>query len=343
MAKGKAATASAPKRRFVRAKLTALGVVLLAAFVGVETGYAGWGYAHLMAKVWARDESLLKWVPPRTTALVVVDPHLGDAAFLGGPAREAIGRLKADLKKTMGIDLALDVDKAILTPTLLVARGRFNAKKIGDRLVDLHYVAEEHGGLVYFLRQGEDAVAIIEDDVLLYGDDISLKAAIDAKDTDQGLQKDERVLARLKSVGWDHPLVASLRVSDDKPSVRDVLSGASGPRAVTMALGTKGGVELAVRVEAASPTAAQDLKKTIEERAKDPGAGTTWLGADLASALAELGKRGSLSVADGSTDLTFVVRLDTDLLERLERGAGSAPGIDAATKDAAVLRLFLAR
>ncbi len=50
------------------------------------------------------------------------------------------------MKGATGIDLAFDVDKLLLSPSLAVAHGRFDQKKLAERLTEHRYVLAEHKG-----------------------------------------------------------------------------------------------------------------------------------------------------------------------------------------------------
>jgi hypothetical protein len=176
---------AAPRRRGGRAKWVALAALALGGLVAVEAGWAGFGWGQLRAAVFPRDEALLGWVPGDTGAILVLDPHLFDPKALGADgnaARAALEATRDDVKKATGVDLFFDVDKLVLSPSLAVARGRFDGKKLRDRLAEHRYAPAEHKGFAYLARAGEDAIAVVDDSILLYGDAPSIEAAIDAHD-----------------------------------------------------------------------------------------------------------------------------------------------------------------
>ncbi len=219
----------------------ALGVVALAGFLAVETGWAGFGWAQLKATVYPADTGLLGWVPESTGGVVIVDPHQLDVKALGAPgspAREAIDRTRADVKEATGIDIAFDVDKLLLSPSLAVAHGRFDQKKLTERLTEHRYALAERKGEVYLVRAGEDAIGVVGGSVLLYGDEPAIKAAIDAHEAGTTLEKSDPTKERLSQVGWNHPLLVTVRITDEQPSLRAILTGATGPRAVTVGVST---------------------------------------------------------------------------------------------------------
>src|SRR5262245_5799959 len=121
----------------------AIGIVLatLAIAIGaaVYMGYVGYGWAHLRAAAWPRDESLLAYVPGDTSAVVIVDPHQLDLNALGpdpSTPRTFLLRLRDDVRKATGIDLGFDVDKLVIASSLVVASGRFDGEKLAVRLAE---------------------------------------------------------------------------------------------------------------------------------------------------------------------------------------------------------------
>src|SRR5262245_23031089 len=285
-----------------KAKLVVFGVLVLAMFIAVKTGWMGYGWAQLKSKAFPRDEALLAWVPADTQAVAIVDPHQLDLKALGpeqGTARTALERIRKDIKIATDIGLVFDVDKLALTPNLVVARGRFDADKLATKLAEYHYVKTDYNGRRYLARAGEDAIAVVDDDFLLYGDEASIKGSIDAK-TGASLQQNEKVTARLSQMGWDQPLLVTVVLSDERPSLRSMVTGATGPRGVTIGVRTTRGYDVKADVEAASPTAAAELAKLLEE--KRTGAADTFgdAGAELSPVLAEIAKGATVKSTAGS-------------------------------------------
>ncbi len=310
-----------------RGKWWVLGTIGVAGFLAVETGWAGFGWAHLKSAVFPRDESLLAWVPARTDAVVIVDPHLLDAKALGAEgstARTALERTRDDVKKATGIDLALDVDKLVLSSSLVVARGRFDRKKLTERLSEHRYTVAEHHGEPYLVRAGEDAIGVYDDALLLYGDEAALKDAIDAHREGKSLAKDEQVTARLSQAGWSHPVLATYRITDDKPSVRAILTGSTGPRAVTVGAGTVSGLDVDALIEAATPGAGAELAKLLDEKRQSAGSLGPSLGADAGPILADVAKKATVT-SDPQTGVVKIhVHLDPAQLDTLAKGARTA-------------------
>jgi hypothetical protein len=310
-----------------RGKWWALGTIAVAGFLAVETGWAGFGWAHLKSAVFPRDESLLAWVPARTDAVVIVDPHLLDAKALGGEgttARAALERTRDDVKKATGIDLALDVDKLVLTSSLVVARGRFDRKKLTERLSEHRYTIAEHHGEPYLVRAGEDAIGVYDDSLLLYGDEASLKDAIDAHREGKSVANDEQVTKRLSQARWSHPVLGTYRITDDKPSVRAILTGSTGPRAVTVGVGTVSGLDVDANIEAATPSAGGELAKLLDEKRQNAG-GLVGLGGDATPVLVDAAKKATIKSDPETGVVTIHVHLDPAQLDTLAKSARSAP------------------
>lgn len=299
-----------------------LGALALAVVVAVQTGWAGFGLAQLRSSLFPRDESLLEWVPSDTAAVVVIDPHqlkLESLGAEGSTARAALQRTRDDVKNATGIDLAFDVDKLVLTGTLAVARGRFDGKKLADKLAAHRYTPAEHEGRTLLAREGEDALAVIDDSVLLYGDAAGVRAGITAHEKGASLAKDEPMTERLRRVGWDHAVSAVVRVADDKPSVREILTGSTGPRSVGLAVSTAAGMDLDAQVEAASTSAAAELAKLLEEkRAADLG---PVIGAEPARVLADVIKKATITADTAAGVVKIHAHLDPAQLDALAKQA----------------------
>jgi hypothetical protein len=125
----------------------------------------------------------------------------------------------------------------------------------------------DRGGFTYFAKRGEDAFAVLGDSVLLYGTEEGVALALDAHGSGANLGRDDATLARLKEAGWGHPLLVSMRVTDDTPSVRAIVSGTGGPRSVTIAATTTPqGLDLYGTVDLASAAAAADFAKSLGAR-----------------------------------------------------------------------------
>lgn len=305
-------------------KWAVLGVLGLAGFLGVETGWVGYGWAQLRSTVFPRDEALLSWLPPDTAALVIVDPHQLKLQELGGESaapRSALTRLRDDVKNVTGIDLAFDVDKLVLSSSLAVGRGRFSHKKLAERLAGHSYKTAEHEGATYLVRPGEDALAVIDDSVLLYGDESAVQAGIAAHQRGASAEKNPQLLARLRALGWDHAVVGTLKISDEKPSVRDALTGSTGPRAVSVAFSTPMGMNVDAQVEAASPGAADELAKLLEEKRKAGGSLLPFATPEASKVLAEVASKATVKADAGSLMVQVHAHLTPAQLDTLVKEA----------------------
>jgi hypothetical protein len=325
-----AAKVQAPgKRKSGGAGWVVLGALALGAFVGVESGWAGFGWAQVKAGVFPRDEALLGWVPDGTSALVIVDPHQLKLDALGGPgstARTALERTRDDVKKATGIDLAFDVDKLVISSALVVARGRFDSKKLAERLDAHRYAKAEHKGTVYLVRAGEDAIAVVDDGLLLYGDESSIKSAVDAHLGGTSLEKNEATTARLRQIGWDHPLVVSVRITDEKPSLREILAGSTGPRAVSVSATAVSGLDLDGVVESSSGGSADELAKLLEEKRKNAEAlgPSVGVAAGATPILLDVAKKATITADRATGAVKIHVHLDPAQLEALGKEAKTA-------------------
>lgn len=305
-------------------KWVVLGGLVLAVFVAVEAGWVGFGLAHLRSAIFPREESLLAWVPGDTSAVVVVDPHQLKLDALGaesGAVRTTVQRTRDDLKKVTGVDLALDVDKLVLTSSLAILHGRFDAKKLADRLAAHHYVAGEHEGVTYLARAGEDALAVIDGAILLYGDEAGVKAGITAHAKGTSLEKNELATTRLRRIGWDHALSAVVQFRDDKPSVREVLKGGpTGPRAVAVALSTQAGLDLDVQVEGGTAANAEELATLLQEKQKQGDLGPL-VTDEAEKILVGVAKKATITLDSVAGVVNIHAHLDTAQIDALAKRA----------------------
>jgi hypothetical protein len=321
-----------------------LGVLVLAAVVAVEAGWAGFGWAQLRSAVWPRDESLLGWIPGDAGALVIVDPHqlqLESLGAEGSAPRTSLQRTRDDLKKATGVDIAFDMDKLVLSDSLAVARGRFDFKRLRERLGEHRYTVAEHEGVAYLVRAGEDAIAVIDDSILLYGDEAGLKAGITAHEKGTSLEKNEQVVARLKQIGWNHALVVTARITDDRPSVRQILAGGGGPRAVSVAVSTPAGLDIDANVESATPGAADELAKLLEERRKAGMDVAPFVGAEAAQILADVAKKATITADQATGNVKIHVHLEPAQLDALTKQAKASEPLREMYKTVRLVQLLV--
>jgi hypothetical protein len=321
-----------------RAKWVVLGALTLAVIIAAQTGFAGYAWARLRASTFPRDEAILGYVPGDAAGVLVVDPHQIDPKSLGGEAsgaRQWLGRTRADIQKATGIDLFFDVDKLALTPALVVLRGRFDAHQLQERLAEARYAAADYKGQSYLVRAGEDAVAIVDGGVLLYGDEAAIKASIDARRGDTSLEKSEPTLERLRSVGWNHPILLTVRITDEKPSIRAILAGSTGPRAFTVGITTLSGLDLSAAIESVSPAAAEELKKLLDEKRGSADALAQGVGPGAAAILADVAKKATLTTQESA--LRIQAHVDPAQLDALIKATSGLPPLAEAYKS---LRLF---
>ncbi len=326
-----------------RGKWMALGVTALAAFLAVETGWAGFGWAQLRSAVYPNDVGLLGWVPGDTGAIVILDPHqlkLEALGVEGSTTRTALERTRDDVKKASGINLAFDVDKLLFSPSLVVGRGRFDRKRLTAKLAEHRYAAAEHAGETYLVRAGEDAIAVVDGSVLLYGDEAGIKAAIDAHQGGTSLAKNEQVEARLAQVGWNHPLLATVRITDDKPSLRAILTGSTGPRAVTVGVTTLAGLDVDATVEAASPSSGAELAKLLDEKRRGVEGFTPIVGAEVAPILVDIAKKATIAADPQTGAVKGHVHLDQGQLDTLAKHARAALPVAEMYKNVRLFQLL---
>ncbi|WP_437786243.1 hypothetical protein [Sorangium sp. So ce1097] len=323
-----ARTAGATRKRGKAKYIVLLGLVL-AVVLAQQTGLLGFGLAHLRAATFPKDESLLEYVHGSAPGVVIVDPHQLDLKALGaegGTVRQHIERTRDDIKKATGIDLGFDVDKLILSPSLVIARGRFDEQRLAQRLAEHSYVQAEYKGVKYLVRAGEDAIAVRDGSILLYGAEPELRASIEAEEAGTSLASREEATSRLAYIGWDRPVLGVALLSEGKPSLRAILTGSTGPRAVTFGVATKGGLSATVAIDAASGDAAEELRKLLEEKRANVDALRALAGPEAGAGLAEIAKRATLTVDQAAGRLTVQVDVRPEELDVLAKAGQKAAG-----------------
>ncbi len=331
-------------RGWTRAKWIALLLVVLGVFAAVETGWMGFGMAALRSAVFPRDEALLEWVPPDAQAVVIVDPHRIRPGGLGsaqGFVRENLDRVRANIKKATGVDLGFDVDKLVLTPTLVVLRGRFDENKITDRLAEYKYARSEYKGQRYLVRTGEDALLISSDAIIVYGQEAAIKASIDAN-AGVSLARNESVTARLSEIGWDEPVLGTIELASDRPSLRAMIAGVSGPRAVTVGVREAQGLDVTAIVETTSPSGASDLAKFLDEHRGDATQSLgTLASTDFGKSVADVAKGAAIQPDATRGRVTLRAHLSGDAISTLLRTAQASVPLQEMVKTLQVIQ-FLA-
>ena len=320
------------------AKWVTLGVVFLATVIAVQAGWAGFGWAQLKSALFPGEEGLLAYVPEDSGGVLLLDPHQVEPSALGsekGAAREWLTRTRDDLKKATGVDLFFDVDKLAIAPAVAVVRGRFDRGDLEKRLGEMGYKPAEHKGQALLVRAGEDAVCIVDGSLLLYGSAESIGAALDAKASGKSLEKKEGVVERLKAIGFDHPVLFTMSLTDARPSVRDILTGSTGPRAITVGLRTVNGLDVDGAVESMSASSAEELRKLLDEKRANAGLLGPLLGGDAGVVVAEALKKAELKVA--GSQVIGHAHLTNAELDTVVRAAGSAAPFGEMYKN---MRLF---
>ena len=217
--------------------------------------------------MYPRNDALLEWIPADTQAVAIVDPHQIRLKALGGEtsvARTWLERVRADVKKAAGVDLVFDVDKVALTPGLVVMSGRFDGEKLASKLAEYQYTKAEHGDRAYLVRPGEDAVMAVGDDTLVYGDEDGIKASIDAKAERRSRRTTRGRSPRARSGGPSAARDPAAR--QRSPSLRSMITGSTGPRAVSFGVRGDHGIDIYASIEAATPSAGAELAKLLDEK-----------------------------------------------------------------------------
>jgi hypothetical protein len=328
-------------KKGIGAKWVVLGAIVLAVVVAVQAGWAGFGWAALKSAVWPGDAGLLAYIPEDAGGVLLIDPHQIEPKALGGEngaVRQWLGRTREDMKKATGVDLLFDVDKLAVAPAVVVVRGRFDEGDLEKRLAEMSYKPAEHKGKKYLARHGEDAVCIVDDSLLIYGDADSIAAALDAKESGKSLENKEGVVDRLKAVGFNHPVLFSMALGESKPSVRDILTGSTGSRAVTVGLTTVSGLDVDVAVEAYSEASAEELRKLLDEKRASAEAIKPVLGSASDAVLDSL-KKAELKAA--GNQVVGHMHLTPEQLDTVLKSAGSAAPFGQMYKDIRLFQLLI--
>jgi hypothetical protein len=319
------------QRKSKRSGLVLLLLLALAGVVAVETGWAGFGWAQVKSMVYPRNDALLEWVPADTQAVAIVDPHQIRLKALGAEGsipRTWLERVRGDVKKAAGVDLVFDVDKVVLTPGLVVMSGRFDGDKLAARLAEYQYTKAEHGDRSYLVRAGEDAVMAVGADVLVYGDEDSIKGSIDAK-AGNSLAKNQPVIDRLAQIGWNHPLLATVQLGGDHPSLRSMITGSTGPRAISLAVRGDKGIDVNASIEAATPSAGAELAKLLDAKRASAADLQAAAGPELGSELATVAHDATIKADPVTGQVALGVHVSTETLDTVIRAAEhSAPLAD---------------
>lgn len=321
-------TPVAVKKLRSKAKWIVLGAFVLLLALSVKLGLVGFGWAELMAATFPRDESLLAYVPGETSAVAVIDPHQIKLASLGaedGTLRKALDARRTEIEDATGIDLAFDVDKIVLSSSVIIARGRFDAMELTEKLTKRGYKVGEHKTVRLLERADEDAIAVIDDSLVLYGSAAAVRAAIDAEEADTGLEENEAVLDRLNTIGWDHAFLGTVRIEDQGPSLRAIVTGATGPRAISLGIGSnKGGVAVDVAIEAASAETAEETKKLIDEKRADADGLRLLAGDKLGGLVSQTIKDATVTVVAGEPTVRIGLTITAETIDALSAAVKDA-------------------
>jgi hypothetical protein len=168
----------------------------------------------------------------------------------------------------------------------------------------------------------------VGEDVLVYGDEDSIKASIDAK-AGSSLAKNQPVVDRLGQIGWNHPLLATIQLGGDHPSLRSMITGSTGPRAISLAVGSDKGIDVNVSVEAATPSAGAELAKLLDaKRASVPDLQAA-AGPELGAELATVAHDATIKADPVTGQVAIGLHVTTEMLDTVIRAAQhSAPLAD---------------
>ncbi|MBI4820475.1 MAG: hypothetical protein HY791_29680 [Deltaproteobacteria bacterium] len=262
-------------------KLLALLVVLVTGtgFAAHHLGYLGRWIGQARVEVTPKDSQILGYFPADARGLVGIQVPL---ARVPGKAGERLRDLARDLEDVSGVRVGFDVDTLVGDADIQVARGRFDWKKMSERLEANGYQITNESYRPLAVRKDGDALAI-DDDYLIHGQFEPVKAALDRKSSKTGATAKSRIATDLDAIGWNHAAFGVVRLADEGTSIAQVLKGQEPLRAVGASIDTTDTRYVIVTTVRASSSGsaseiaseAEKMKKTaLEELAKntDPDA-----------------------------------------------------------------------
>ena len=165
----------------------------------------------------------------------------------------------------------------------------------------------------------------VGDDVLVYGDEDAIKASIDAKGG-ASLAKNQPVVDRLAQIGWNHPLIGTLQLGGDHPSLRSMITGSTGPRAVSISVRGDKGIDVRASIETATPSAAAELAKLLDEKLANVADLQAMAGPELGGQLASVAHDATIKADPVAGQVAIAVHVSSDGLDAVIRAANqSAP------------------
>ncbi len=134
----------------------------------------------------------------------------------------------------------------------------------------------------------------VGDDILVYGDDDTIKASIDVRQG-RAVAREEPARASTASrrSAGTITLLATIQLgAGDRPSLRSMITGATGPRAVSFSVRGDRGIDVQSSIDTATPSAGAELAKLLEREAHQrPHDLQALAGPDLGTQLATVAAR----------------------------------------------------
>jgi hypothetical protein len=169
----------------------------------------------------------------------------------------------------------------------------------------------------------------VEDSVLVYGDEAAIKASIDAKDgikAAASLASNGEVVDRLAQIGWNQPLLGTVALGGDRPSLRSMITGSTGPRAVSFGVRGDRGVDVRAAIDAVSPSAGQEVATLVDEKRANATELQALVGQDLATSVASIAKDATVKADPVTGQVAIAAHVPSESLDAVLRAAArSAP------------------
>jgi hypothetical protein len=186
------------------------------------------------------------------------------------PSGEELEKMKTEL----GVDIEHDIDSVVAGFTgqstdpkqaIALLRGRFNDGQIETLATQHGAVAETYRGKRIVLTQGDErgGVAFLEPGLIALGDATTLKKAIDAQATGQGISKNAELMQRVNEIqaghkSWMVGRVDSLPHPELPSQIRDQVSAVQW---FAVGANVNGALNGTLRATARDDAAAQNLRE----------------------------------------------------------------------------------
>jgi hypothetical protein len=143
------------------------------------------------------------------------------------------------------------------------------------------------------------------------------------------MAKNQPVIDRLAQIGWNHPLIGTVQLGGDHPSLRSMITGMTGPRAVSVAVRGDKGIDVNATIEAATPSAGAELAKLLDEKRANVADLQAMTGPELGAQIATVAREATIRADPVTGQVAVGAHVSSEALDALIRAAEqSAPLAD---------------